>query len=54
MQAATWLIELGVGLACLAGGVVVFRGRRMRVVGVLLVVAGVAAAGHAIVRLSGN
>lgn len=54
MQAAIWVIELGVGLACLAGGVMVFRTQRMRVVGILLVLAGGAAAGHAVVRLSGN
>lgn len=51
MRTATWIIELGVGLACLAIGVQALGARRMRVVGVLLLVAGIAATGHAVVQI---
>jgi hypothetical protein len=47
VQTTTWLIELGVGLACLAVAAIALRNPRMRVVGVVLLVAGVAAAAHA-------
>lgn len=47
VQTATWLIELGVGLACLAVGAIALRNPRMRVVGVVLLIAGTAAAVHA-------
>ncbi|MEX0650633.1 MAG: hypothetical protein WD186_01220 [Actinomycetota bacterium] len=51
METVTWAIELGVGLACLAIGSVAIRGQRLRIVGVVLVVAGLAASGHALVQL---
>lgn len=54
METLTWVIELGVGVACLAIGIAAFRTGRLRIVGVVLVVAGVAAAGHALVRLLGG
>jgi len=50
----TWLIELGVGLACVVVGGLAVRNPRMRLVGVVLVVAGLAAATHAVVRLVEN
>lgn len=53
VETATWLVELGVGTACLVIGVMTLRGSRLRVVGVLLVIAGLAAAGHATVQLAG-
>ncbi|HEX7247989.1 MAG TPA: hypothetical protein VF351_07810 [Actinomycetota bacterium] len=53
METAIWLVELGVGIACLAVGAVSLRGPRMRVVGALLLIAGLAAAGHASTRLAG-
>jgi putative copper export protein len=53
VETATWLVELGVGIACLVIGVMTLRGSRLRVVGVLLVIAGLAAAGHATVQLAG-
>lgn len=51
VETVTWAIELGVGLACLAIGSVAIRGQRLRIVGVVLVVAGLAASGHAFVQL---
>ena len=53
VETATWLVELGVGIACLVIGVMTLSGSRLRVVGVLLVIAGLAAVGHATVRLAG-
>jgi len=52
VETITWTIELGVGLACLVVGSVAIRGGRLRVVGVLLVVAGLAAAAHALTQLA--
>jgi hypothetical protein len=43
----TWVIELGVGLGCIAGGVAASRTPRLRIVGVVLLVAGAAACIHA-------
>jgi hypothetical protein len=45
------LIELAVGLACLAGAVAAWR-RGLRLAGIVLAIAGMAAAGHAILSLS--
>jgi hypothetical protein len=47
----TDLIELAVGLACLIGAVGAWR-RGLRVLGVLLAVAGAAAVAHALVSLA--
>jgi hypothetical protein len=52
VERATWVIELGVGLACLAGGVAAWPTPRLRLIAVLLLVAGLAAAGHAVVQLA--
>lgn len=49
-ETATYLTELGVGIACLAMAFAAWR--RSRAVGVILGVAGVAAAVHALVRLA--
>jgi uncharacterized membrane protein HdeD (DUF308 family) len=46
MDTVTGLVELGVGSACLAIGAIAVRARRLAV-GVALLVAGLAAAGHA-------
>lgn len=54
MEAVTWVIELGVGLACLVVGWLAVRRPRLRVIGVVLLVAGVAAAGHALWQLLAN
>jgi hypothetical protein len=51
VETVTWAIELGVGLACLVVGSAAIRGQRLRIVGVVLVVAGLAASGHAIAQL---
>lgn len=51
VDVVTWLIELGVGLGCIAGGVAAVRTGRLRVVGILLLVAGTAASVHAVVAL---
>lgn len=51
VETLTWVIELGVGLACLAIGVLTRRNSRLRIAGIALLVAGVAATGHALVRL---
>ena len=51
VDTVTWAIELGVGLACLVVGWVAIRGDRLRIVGVVLIVAGLAAGGHALVQL---
>jgi hypothetical protein len=47
----TWTIELGVGIACLVIGVGALRGPRLLVVGALLIVAGLAASGHALAQM---
>ena len=52
-DAPTFAIELLVGLGCLAGSVPAVRSRRMRWLGVVLLVAGAAATLHALVRLIG-
>lgn len=52
VETVTWLVELGVGIVCLAVGVVTLRRARMRMVGALLVIAGLAAAGHATMQLT--
>lgn len=54
METAIWLIELGVGLACMAVAVLALRNPRLRLGGVVLLVAGIAAAGHATTQLFGN
>lgn len=54
METATWLIELGVGLACLVVAILALRNPRLRPAGVVLLVAGVAAAGHATTQLIGD
>ena len=51
VQTVTWAIELGVGLACLVVGSAAIRGGRRRIVGAVLVVAGLAAGGHALAQL---
>ena len=51
METATWVIELGVGLACLGVAGLALRNPRLRVIGILLLIAGLAAAGHATMRL---
>lgn len=51
METATWVIELGVGLACLVVAGLALRNPRLRAVGVLLLIAGIAAAGHATSQL---
>ena len=48
MDALTSVIELGVGLGCIAGGVAAMRTPRLRIVGVVLLVAGAAACVHAL------
>lgn len=54
METATWVIELGVGLACLVVAGLALRNPRLRVVGILLLIAGIAAAAHASIRLMEN
>lgn len=51
MDAVIALIELAVGLGCLAAGVGVVRMGGSRVLGAILLIAGVAAAGHAATAL---
>ncbi|HVF08307.1 MAG TPA: hypothetical protein VNC60_07010 [Actinomycetota bacterium] len=53
VETATWLVELGVGIACLALGAGAWRAGRSRIVGAVLIVAGLAAAIHALVQLAG-
>ncbi len=52
METATWVIELGVGLACLVVAGLALRNPRLRVIGVLLLIAGIAATGHAAIQLA--
>ena len=54
METATWVIELGVGLVCLLVAGLAVRNPRLRVIGVLLLIAGIAAAGHATLQLVRN
>ena len=54
METATWVIELGVGLACLVVASLALRNPRLRVIGILLLIAGIAAAGHATMQLVRN
>ena len=49
--ALTYVVELLVGLGCLVAGAATLRGPRTRSVGVLLLVAGIAAIVHALVEL---
>jgi uncharacterized membrane protein HdeD (DUF308 family) len=49
--AMTYLVELLVGLGCLIGGATTVQRSRMRWVGIVLIVAGVAAIVHALVEL---
>jgi hypothetical protein len=48
---ATDLIELAVGLACVAGAIAAWR-RGLTLAGVVLAIAGVTAAGHAMLSLA--
>lgn len=52
MAVLTWVVELGVGLGCIAGGVVAVRTPRRRLIGVVLLIAGAAAAVHAVSALT--
>jgi len=52
-DAATYVVELLVGLGCLVGAAVTIRQPRLRWLGVVLAVAGLAATLHAVVELSG-
>jgi hypothetical protein len=52
VRTVTWLIELGVGLACLAIGVTALRSERLRFVGAVVTLAGLAAAVHAGIQLA--
>ena len=54
MEAVTWAIELGVGIACMAVATLALRHPRLRLVGAALLVAGVAAVVHAVVQLVQN
>ena len=49
---ATSVVELLVGLGCLVGGAATVRQQRLRWLGIVLAVAGVAAIVHAVVELS--
>ena len=51
MDEVMWIIELGVGVGCLAGGVAAVRVPSPRIVGVIALVGGAAAAIHAIAAL---
>lgn len=52
VEAVTWTIELGVGLACLVVGAAALRGARRPFIGAMLVIAGITALGHAVVQLT--
>jgi len=54
VETAIWVIELGVGLACLVLGLSARRTPRYWLVGIVLLIAGAAAAGHALIQLSGG
>jgi hypothetical protein len=47
----TWAIELGVGVACVAVAALAVQHPRLRLVGAVMLVAGVAAVTHAAVQL---
>ena len=47
----TWVIEIGVGIACFVVAVLALRDRRLRLIGALLFVAGLAAIAHATFQL---
>jgi len=51
MDTVVALVELCVGLGCLAGGIGVLRLEGSRTLAVVLLIAGAAAAGHAVVAL---
>jgi len=51
-EAVTYAIELAVGVASLAAGVVAWRSRGPRWLAVVLVIAGLAATVHAIAELA--
>lgn len=52
VEIAVWVIELLVGLACLVLGMSALRTVRYRLIGIVLFLAGAAAAGHALIQLS--
>jgi hypothetical protein len=54
VETAIWGIELGVGVACLAIAVLAVRNHRLRVAGVVLSIAGLAAVAHAVFQLVTN
>ena len=51
-DAATYVVELLVGLGCLVGAAATIRQARLRWLGIVLAVAGIAAIVHAVVELS--
>ncbi|HEY7659313.1 MAG TPA: hypothetical protein VIC58_01805 [Actinomycetota bacterium] len=51
-QTLTDLVELAVGIGCLAGAAAAWRVRRLRWLAVVLAIAGMLAAIHAIVALA--
>jgi putative copper export protein len=51
VETATWVIELAVGLACVVVASIALRNPRLRAVGILLLIAGITAVGHASARL---
>jgi hypothetical protein len=50
-RTTTYLIELGVGLACIAIAISMWQGTRRRTVADVVLIAGLAATGHAVWRL---
>jgi peptidoglycan/LPS O-acetylase OafA/YrhL len=52
-ETITNVVELAVGLGCLAAGVGAWRRRPLRWVAVLLLVAGLAAVAHAVASMAG-
>lgn len=54
METVTWVIELGVGLACLVVAALALRHARLRLVGAVLLVGGLAAVLHAAIQLMGS
>lgn len=53
MEVTTWVIELGVGLACLGLAWGLLKGSRWRWLAIGLSIAGAAAVGHAVGALTG-
>jgi hypothetical protein len=51
-RTVTYLVELAVGLGCLAGAVAAWRVPRVRWVAAVLAVAGLTAVAHSIVELA--